>query len=74
MCKATVIIPSYNNKKLLEQCVESIVANDWDLIDRLIIVDNNSDDFTKNYLKEFNDPKIEIIYNDVNLGFAKTLI
>ena len=24
-------------------------------------------------MKEFNDPKIEIIYNDVNLGFAKAV-
>lgn len=65
----TVIIPNYNNTKLLLQCLNSLTINSY--INRIIIVDNNSDD-----LEMMNDflPKLNkylyLVELNSNLGFS----
>ena len=65
----SIIIVSYNVAELLKQCIKSILKNIKGLNFEIIIVDNNSSDNTADILKEF--PKIKIIFNNSNLGFAK---
>lgn len=76
----SVIILSYNTKELLQNCLESILqsqrpkAEGERLKCEVIVVDNNSTDGSKEYLKKLSRCNIgtiiTVIFNDRNLGFA----
>lgn len=62
--KVTVIIPSYNTKRLLKQCLKSLNSKL-----EIIVVDNDSSDGSVEMVtKEF--PKVKLIKNKANLGFG----
>ncbi len=65
--KLSIIIISHNTQELLAQTIASIpMKSDWELI----IVDNaSSDDSVKMIKKRY--PKVKLIINNNNLGFAK---
>ena len=68
----TIIIPSFNNKHLLMNCVESVKLYTKNY--SLIIVDNNSCEDTVNYLKHLETTEQSaVIYNSDNLGFSKSI-
>lgn len=68
--KVSVIIPSYEVLDDLNECIMSILSLKNDLVD-IIVVDNNSNDNVKNYLKDMESKnKIRLILNDVNYGFS----
>jgi len=68
----SIVIPHYNNKKLLKQCLASIKKTDTtELIDEIIVVDNGSTDGSVEFVKNFQ--KIKLIENRKNLGFAKAV-
>jgi glycosyltransferase involved in cell wall biosynthesis len=61
----SVIIPTYNRGKMLPKAIESVINqdyNDWELI----VVDDGSTDDTKNIIENFckNDPRIKYVYQD----------
>lgn len=66
-CNVTVIIPNYNNKKLLSNLLDSLkkIKTSFDII----IVDNSSQDDSVSFLKN-NYPEIKLIENKENKGFA----
>lgn len=68
--KFSIIIINYKTKDITKRCLKSILLNcnsDYEII----LVDNNSNDGSVEYLeKEFAD-KVKIIKNETNLGFAK---
>jgi len=67
----SIIIVSFNNKDYLQQAVNSIYENtDLGLSYEIIVVDNNSQDGTLKMLSE-QFPRIKVIDNDKNLGFAR---
>lgn len=63
----SVIIPTYNRKKMLIQSIESIEAQRYNNIE-IIVVDDNSSDGTEEYFK--NNNKLNITYkrNKSNKG------
>lgn len=67
--KISIIILSYNNLNYNQICLKSIrkytTANTYEII----IIDNNSTDGTREWLKEQNG--IKLILNDENVGFPK---
>ena len=71
--KCDIVIPVWNKKELTKQCVDSIFSSthcDFGII----IVDNASDNPTREYLdqlKENNPDKVNIIRNKENLGNTK---
>ena len=70
--KASIIVVTYNNLELNRLCLESIYARtEWPNFE-VIVVDNNSTDGTREYLKEAeeNFPNLRVVLNDSNLGFA----
>ncbi len=80
--RLSIIIISYNTKELLEQCLKSITnslkpkSKGLSLTDtEVIIVDNNSTDGTREYLKQLTVKnlklKVRIILNEENAGFSK---
>ncbi len=67
----SMVIPNYNGKKLLAKCLKSIYKN-TNLPKEVVIVDNGSTDGSVEFLEE-NYPKIKIINNSKNFGFAKAV-
>ena len=70
--KLSIIIVSYNTKKLLRDCLESIKKSliQDKITAEIIIVDNNSTDGTREYLKKVKN-NLKVIFNKENAGFAK---
>ena len=64
--KLSVVVLSWNTKKLLEQCLKSIPFSV-----QIIVVDNGSTDGTLRFLDSLKWPNLKVIKNTVNLGFAK---
>lgn len=66
--KTSIIILTYNGLVYSKKCIESIrkyTEGDYEII----VVDNNSTDGTRNWLKMQKD--IKVIYNRDNLGYPK---
>lgn len=69
--KISIVFLTYNRLEITKKCLHSYIkCLDRDDIEELIILDNNSDIETINYLKLFqqNNNKIKIIFSDENLG------
>lgn len=65
---ASIVIVNYCGKKLLKPCLDSILTN-TELSYEIIIVDNNSDDGSIEFLEK-NYPNVKIIKLNKNYGFA----
>ena len=63
-----VVIVTFNGKKWIRRCIESILASVESEI-TVIVVDNASQDGTPEIVKS-NFPAIQLICNNRNLGFA----
>ena len=64
---ASIVILSYNNRQLTQQCIESIRETTPESAREIVIVDNNSQDDSVEYLRQQDD--IVLIENDFNAGF-----
>lgn len=69
MPKVSVIIPNYNHAPYLRQRIESVLNQDFQDFE-VIILDDNSSDNSRNIIEEYRQhPKIsQIIYNQINSG------
>ncbi len=67
----TIGIVNYNTKKDLERCINSILHNPPDCSYEITIVDNDSKDGSKEFLKRIKIKNITYIFNEKNLGFGK---
>lgn len=63
----SIVILSYNLKSVMKQCIESVRQNNPASSYEIIVVDNNSTDGVKEWLKEQKD--IKLICNSENKGF-----
>jgi len=68
MKKVSVIIVTFKGFKWYSKCFNSLLASTVSL--DIIVVDNNSNDGTVEFIME-NFPSISIIRNNENVGFAK---
>lgn len=64
---ASIVILSYNNRQLTQQCIESIRETTPKSAREIVIVDNNSQDDSVAYLRQQDD--IVLVENDFNAGF-----
>jgi GT2 family glycosyltransferase len=74
----SIIIVSFNVKNLLRNCIDSIFRSRDGFLKEIILVDNNSEDGSKQYINELtklriNGLKIGAVLNKKNLGFAKAV-
>ncbi len=63
-------IVNYNTKKDLKKCIKSILQKPPECSFRIIIVDNNSKDGSKIFLKQIKQKNIKYILNKENRGFG----
>lgn len=64
----SIIIPSFNTKEFLKRCLNSIISSQVEVV----VVDNASTDGSVEMIKE-EFPKIRVIRNEENFGFAKAV-
>lgn len=70
--KVAVIIVSYQNEKLLRQCLDSVFSKTFHPNFEVIVVDNASAAGVTAYLQELaaTEPRLRVILNSTNVGFA----
>ena len=68
--KVSIIVISWNTKKLLGECLDSIREFAADLSCEVIVVDNSSEDGSQEMVQNLY-PEVHLIKNDYNSGFAK---
>jgi len=57
--QVSVVVPSYNHGRFLEECLGSVLASDADL--ELIVVDDGSTDDSRQRLRAFaDDPRVRL--------------
>jgi hypothetical protein len=66
----SICIVTLNSRELLRECLHSIQSNVRDVRLEIIVVDNGSDDDTVEMVSR-HYPKVQLIQNDRNLGFAR---
>lgn len=67
----SVIIVNYKTPQLVIECVESIIEKTKDISYEIIIVDNDSQDNSKEIICNSLGNKIQYIQSNINLGFGK---
>lgn len=70
--KIDVIIPCYNEKDTIPHVIKNIQKQDISNLN-IIIVDDNSNDGSKDFLKNIDDPKISVLFHDKNYGKGKAI-
>ncbi|MDA2921791.1 glycosyltransferase family 2 protein [Patescibacteria group bacterium AH-259-L07] len=73
MTTLSIIIVNWNVKPLLERCLASIFHHGKELKYEVIVIDNDSRDGSKEYLRAVDKRRdnVHVILNNENLGFAK---
>ncbi|MBQ3469136.1 MAG: glycosyltransferase family 2 protein [Bacilli bacterium] len=66
-----IVIVNYNDAKTTKRLLDNV--KDYQILDKIVVVDNNSTDNSLKELKKYNKKKIEIIENKRNLGYATAL-
>jgi len=69
----SIIILKYKQQKIFQLCLENLIKAKINLDYEIIIIDNNSQDNSFEYLEKIKKdyPEIEIVLNDKNSGYAK---
>ena len=72
MNKLSIIVPCYNEEKTILSVIEEI--NEFkDLDKEIIIVDDGSNDSTREILKTIKDNSVNVFYHDYNSGKGKAI-
>jgi len=68
-----IVIVNWNSGIQLKDCVESIMNSLYDncILNKIVVVDNDSKDDSLRLVEKLNYEKLEIIKNQSNLGFGK---
>jgi GT2 family glycosyltransferase len=69
----SVIIVNYNTKKLIIDCLSSVIKslNDAGIIWEILVIDNNSNDGSVEAIRAKNYSEVRVIVNNDNIGFGK---
>lgn len=70
MIEATVILVNYNTVNLLNKAITHIEQASRTVNTKIIVIDNNSTDGSKLWLKQ-NESRFLAIYNEKNIGFGR---
>lgn len=70
MVRASVCIATYNGEKYIKEQLDSIITQLTNE-DEIIISDDHSTDNTINMIKEYNDARIRIFFNEHEKGYTQ---
>ena len=65
----SVIIPNWNGKRFLQECLDSLKDQTYSHFET-ILVDNGSTDGSVEFVRERYGEFVQIIRNEINLGFT----
>src|SRR4051794_3138290 len=68
--RVAVVVPAHDEETLITDTVRSIP----DFVDRILIVDDGSGDKTAEVVRGLDDPRIELIVHERNLGVGAAII
>ena len=63
-----LVVLTYNRPHLLARCLENAVARASDLTTEIVLVDNGSNEATRETIARFRDPRVHVIRNRKNIG------
>lgn len=72
MCKVSVVMPVYNGEKYLKEAIDSILNQTYTDFE-FIIINDGSEDKTKDIIFSYSDHRIVYLENEVNQGIVVTL-
>ena len=67
--KVSVIIPCYNQGKFVKEAVDSVLVQTFQDFEIIIVNDGSTDDFTNDFLKNYNPPKTRIFHINILLFY-----
>src|SRR3954447_1716483 len=68
--RVAVVVPAHDEEKLIAETVASIP----DFVDRILVVDDASGDRTAEVVRGLDDPRVELIVHERNLGVGAAII
>lgn len=68
--KFSIIIPNWNGEKLLKKNLPLVLLSG---ADEVIVIDNGSTDDSLQFLQSLKDPRLKVIENKKNEGFARAV-
>jgi glycosyltransferase involved in cell wall biosynthesis len=71
--KLSIVMPVYNEKDTVEKIISRVMSVDVGLEKELVIVDDFSQDGTRDILAKLNDPRIKVFFHPENLGKGSAL-
>lgn len=66
MHTVSVLIPVYNEAQTLPLVIRKVL--ELSQVSEIVVVDDGSNDGTRDFLKTYNDPRVQIIFHEVNQG------
>lgn len=70
-CDLQIVIPAYNVEKYIEQCVDSVLAQETQFSFKVFIVNDGSTDSTQQILEKYVDHPQVTIVNQTNKGLSE---
>jgi glycosyltransferase involved in cell wall biosynthesis len=65
----SVILPTRNRLKLLKKSLDSVLSQSYPNLE-VIVIDDASEDGTRKYLRNLNDPRVKLIWCETRQGAA----
>lgn len=69
MPTVSVIIPSYNHERFVQECIQSVLNQTFQDFE-IIITDDASIDRTVEIIEQFDDPRIKLFKHSINQGVS----
>ncbi len=71
MPKVTVIILNFNGLLDTRECISSVLKTDYPNFEVVVIDNGSKENQASKLVSEFKDPRVKIIRNEINYGFAE---
>lgn len=68
--KVAVVVPCFREERLISRTISAIPA----FVDRIVVVDDASDDRTARVVRELADPRVELVVHAVNRGVGAAIV
>ncbi|MDN5211443.1 glycosyltransferase family 2 protein [Fulvivirgaceae bacterium BMA12] len=70
--RVSIVLPIYNGEQTLQNTLDSLFAQTFQDFEIVACIDGSKDN-SLNILKSYNDDRIKIIINKINLGLGRTM-